>query len=417
MRKKQTTTDIVIIGGGHSGLLQTLLLAQKGFNVICIDRDDPKIKLDPEKDGRTTAISFGSHRLMKAANIWTELLPHACPINDIQILDGSSPVLLDFHAADMVHETNNDQCAFGWIIENHVIYQALYTALAQQPNITHLTGINAVDFKVNNDKAIIKLEDDRQIEAKLVIGADGRQSFTREWMSVGERSWSYDQQAIVCAITHKEPHNNIAVEHFKAEGPFAILPMLDDKKGNHRSALVWTQHGKKNASVLQYNDEIFTIALNNLCPDFYGEILDIGKRYAYPLNFVHAYDYVAPRMALIADAAHGIHPIAGQGLNLGLRDVAALTELLAMAKSNNQDIGDLKILKQYQQMRRPDNMAMAITTDLLNKLFSNDNLPVKLLRKIGLKTISHFNPAKKFFMRQAMGASGHLPKIIRNGKI
>ncbi|HPF79022.1 MAG TPA: UbiH/UbiF/VisC/COQ6 family ubiquinone biosynthesis hydroxylase [Alphaproteobacteria bacterium] len=409
--------DVIVVGGGHSGALQTLLLAQGGVKVVCIDSADSATLSDPDQDVRTTAISYGSHQLMRAAGIWNDFLPYACPIDDIQILDGTSPVLLDFNMRDMREEVKDEGAAFGWIIENHIIHKILHQALKNESNARHITKTTVVDFKVSDNDVTAKLSSGEEVMASLVIGADGRQSFTREWMGVGAKQWSYHQQAVVCAVTHSKPHNNIAVEHFKSEGPFAVLPMLDDKNGNHRSSIVWSQHGKNTKNVLSYDDETFLIALNNLFPDFYGEVTKAENRFAYPLNLIHAYNYIKPRMALIADAAHGIHPIAGQGLNLGLRDVAALSEILIDAKNNAEDIGSISVLKKYQHARRTDNILMAVTTDLLNKLFSNNLYSVALIRKAGLKIVSRLKPAKKFFMRQAMGASGHLPDMIRQGKI
>lgn len=406
MNKAQNLdADIIIVGGGHAGLTQALLLAQNDFKVICVDRDDYSKVNYQDVDGRTTAISYGSHLVMKQAGAWDDLLPQACPIKSIDILDGQSPTLLNFSSKEMESEINTDHDVFfGWIINNNVIHQTLQTSLNNHPLATHLSGITVANYIRHNDYMEVVLDDGRKLYTKLVIGADGRQSFTREWMKVGAKEWSYDQQAIVTIVTHENEHNNIAVEHFKSEGPLAILPMLSGKQGENRSALVWTQHGKNAKNMLTCDKHTFITALNSLFPDFYGDITNIEKRFSYPLNFVHAYDYIVPRMVLIADAAHGIHPIAGQGLNLGLRDVKALNDVLSAAQKQNEDIGSLKILKKYQATRRPDNMAMAIATDVLNKLFSNNILPIKIARKIGLKLVSKINPAKRFFMRQAMGS-------------
>ena len=406
---QKTDADVIIVGGGHAGLIQTLFLAQNGLKVICIDRD----QITDRADERTTAISYGSHQLMKAVGVWDALLPHACPIQDIKILDGSSPVLLDFNVDDIQNKT--EAPAFGWILENHIIRKALHEAVQKEKMAQHKTGHSVKDFQKTENAMQVILESGEILTASLVIGADGRQSFTREWMNVATREWSYDQKAVVSIVTHENPHHNIAVEHFKAEGPFAILPMLDDSPGGHRSSIVWTTHQGKN-NLMELDEETFITALNSQFPDSYGAITKVGKRLSYPLNFVHAYDYVVPRMALIADAAHGIHPIAGQGLNIGLRDVAALGELLIQAKEDKKDIGSIDILKQYQKIRRPDNIAMAASTDFLNKIFSNNILPMRLSRKIGLKMIDRFKPAKDFFMKQAMGSAGHLPKTMQSGK-
>lgn len=384
--------DIIIVGGGLAGLTQTVLLAQNGFDVLCIDKEN-KTDISPT-DARTTAISYGSHLILKNAGIWDDLIEHACPIEDIQILDGTSPVLLDFPIDEV------KQPAFGWIIENRFIRKALSKAIETEKSATHLTGHSVQDFQIDEKTATVILGNNKKHTANLIIGADGRQSFTREWMNVGTREWSYNQQAIVTIVTHEKPHNNVAIEHFRSEGPFAILPMLDGNKGEHKSSIVWTDHSN---AALNYDDKTFLTALNARFPDLYGEVLSNEKRFCYPLNFSHAFDYIKPRMALIADAAHGIHPIAGQGLNLGFRDIAALNDILKTAKNNNEDIGDLKILERYQRARQKDNIAMAAATDLLNKTFSNKFPPLKLARKVGLKVINKIKPTKKYFMRKAMG--------------
>ncbi|MCI5060372.1 MAG: UbiH/UbiF/VisC/COQ6 family ubiquinone biosynthesis hydroxylase [Alphaproteobacteria bacterium] len=409
--------DIVIVGAGHAGLTQTLLLALSGFNVACIDPTPVDLAQDGKRDGRTTALSYGSMQVMKAAGVWDRILPHACAIQDIQILDGSSPVLLNFLSEDLKQEISNP--AFGWVVENHVLRHVLHQAIQEQKNATLIFGQNVTDFEEQETHMNVFLSDGQQLSAKLVIGADGRSSFTRKWAKIPVREWSYNQQALVCMVTHEKPHQNIAVEHFKSEGPFAILPMLGGEQGQHRSALVWTKEVKSHQKnpLLSYDKKTFITALNARFPEFYGGVTNIGKRMSYPLNLIHAYRYTAPRIALVADAAHGIHPIAGQGLNLGLRDVATLCEILVQARESEKDIGLNDVLKTYERARRFDNTAMAATTDILNKLFGSEHLMLPFTRKVGLKMVERFLPAKKFFMRQAMGTAGLLPDMIKTGKL
>jgi len=393
-KKKQT--DIIIIGGGLAGMTQALLLGNAGFNVTCLDQGS--ITSQIKTDERTTAISFGSSKILHQAGIWNDIEPHGCPIKDIKILDGNSPVLLDFDVTDI------NQMAMGWIVDNGLLRQTMAKALRKNKNITHVENTTVSNFDISDDNAKIVLENGKAITAKLIIGADGRGSKTRNHMGVEIKKWSYNQTALIAIITHENPHNNIAIEHFRSEGPFAILPMNDDKQGNHRSAVVWTLHeGDTNAYV--NNDALFITAMQERFPDLYGDILATSKRQSYPLNLIHAYNYVTPRMALIADAAHGIHPIAGQGLNLGLRDTEALTQILIDHKDNNikGDIGALAILKQYESARRIDNTAMVAATDILNRLFSNNLKTSHLARSTGLKIIERIPFAKKFFMTTAMG--------------
>lgn len=410
-KNRHFDADIIIVGGGPAGLSLAAILGHHGIAAICIDRDAPADIVKTSFDGRTTAISFGSRRVMEAAQAWDTLAAAACPIADIQILDSGSPVLLDFLIGDVRDETGGD--AFGWIVENRALRAALLDAVRQSGAARHIAPAAVADFSRDDDGVNVHLADGRILRAPLVIGADGRQSFTREWMGINTRGWTYHQTAIVCTVTHEHPHHNVAVEHFRPEGPFAILPMADDDNGRHRSSVVWSEHGKDARSALSFDTDTFNAALNARFPQSYGTVALAGQRFSYPLGLVHAHDYIAPRMALVADAAHGIHPIAGQGLNLGLRDIALLAELLIDAKRQKADYGNDAILKTYQQKRRPDNMAMAAATDTLNRLFSNGFTPVRLARQVGLRVVQKFDPARRFFMKQAMGAAGSLPKIIR----
>jgi 2-octaprenyl-6-methoxyphenol hydroxylase len=391
---KKRETDIIIVGGGLAGMTQALLLGKAGFKVICLDQG--RITNQIKTDERTTAISYGSSQILHQAGIWKDIEPHGCPIKDIKILDGNSPVLLDFDVNDV------NQPAMGWILDNAVLREVMAKAIKKKKNknITHIEKAIVSDFVITQDQAKVILDNGKTHTAKLIIGADGRGSKTRDFMKVETKSWSYNQTAIIAMVNHENPHNHIAIEHFRSEGPFAVLPMKDDKNGNHRSAVVWTLHDGDTEPFMD-NDNLFLAAMRERFPDFYGNIQTAGKRQAYPLTLIHAYHYVTPRMALIADAAHGIHPIAGQGLNLGLRDTEALTRILQENKEN--DIGDLLVLKQYESERRIDNTAMVAATDILNKLFSNNLKTARMVRSTGLKIIEKIPFAKKFFMTTAMG--------------
>lgn len=394
---KQNKFDIAVIGGGHAGLTTTAILAKAGFNVACIDLENPK-DYKKLKNNRTTAISYGSSKVLEQTDAWNSLLKQACPIKDIKILDGSrSPVYLDFLADQVGHE------AFGWIVDNIDLKIALHTQIKKLKSASLFSQTSVEDFKITDGGYQISLSDGQEIEAGFIIGADGRRSFTRQKLGINVRQWSYDQTAIVSIIHHEKPHNNIAIEHFYKEGPFAILPMLDGAKGNHRSSIVWSEENKNPKSILEYDDETFILALKTRFPEFYGDILGAGKRLSYPLNFIHASSYISHKAALVADAAHGIHPIAGQGLNIGLRDIDVLCDLMIKAKNNDRDWGSEEILKSYEQKRRIDNMSMAGATDYLNSLFASPHQTVQLGRKIGLKLVSKIKPAKEFFMRRAMG--------------
>ena len=393
VKKNKNTYDVIIVGGGLSGLTMACLLGQGGIKTACIDQADPK---KTPTDLRTTAISYGSSKILDRAGIWDKMLKKANPIEDIQILDGDSPLLLQFLSGEVQNR------AFGWIVENADLKKILTKQAKSIKAITHIAPAKVSAFDVTDENASVTLENGETLTAQLVLGADGRQSSVRKFMDVPTRQWSYNQRAVICCVAHENSHNNVAVEHFWPEGPFAILPMSDHKK-QHRSSVVFTEHGPEKNSLMHFTDEEFEIALNARFPESYGAVKMINKRAAYPLNLVHAQSYIAPRMALIADAAHGIHPIAGQGLNLGFRDVDKMAELLGKAFKEGKDLGQQDILEAYQRARRFDNMSMVAVTDGLVRLFSNKLPPVRFLRRTGLKIVSKLRPAKQFFMKQAMG--------------
>ena len=389
--------DVIILGGGLAGLSLSCLLGKvDGLRVACIDRDEPTALMNA--DERTTAISYGSSKILSRADVWAEIEDKGCPIRDIEILDGNSPVLLRFLSSEV------EDKSFGWIVSNKHIRQCLMARMKELQNVDHIAPALAADFEVNDGQAGVILKDGRTITASLIVGADGRGSSLREFMDVDVRSWDYNQRAVVCFVVHENPHHNKAVEHFWPKGPFAILPMNDLEDGRHCSSLVFTEHNTKRNSLMGLSDEEFKAEVERRFPESYGqvEILD-NKRMGYPLSLVHAADYISDRMVLVADAAHGIHPIAGQGLNLGFRDLGVLSQLIEEAHAKGQDIGAKSLLLSYQRKRRPDNMAMVAVTDGLVRLFSNDVLPVKLMRRAGLKAVSRIGVAKKFFMNQAMG--------------
>ena len=389
--------DAIILGGGLAGLSLSCLLGNiDGLRIACVDRDDPTALMNA--DERTTAISYGSSKVLRRANVWDEIEAMGCPIKDIEILDGNSPVLLRFLSSEV------DDKSFGWIVSNKHIRQCLMDRMAKLDNVDHIAPALAADFEVNHEQASVILKDGRTLSASLIVGADGRGSSLREFMDVDVRSWDYNQRAVVCFIVHENPHHNKAVEHFWPKGPFAILPMNDLEDGRHCSSLVFTEHNTKRNSLMDLSDDEFKAEVEQRFPESYGQV-DIlnNKRMGYPLSLVHAADYISDRMVLVADAAHGIHPIAGQGLNLGFRDLDTLSFLIAEAHSKGHDIGAKSLLLSYQRKRRPDNMAMVAVTDGLVRLFSNDVLPVKMLRRAGLRAVSRIDVAKKFFMDQAMG--------------
>lgn len=392
--------DIAIIGGGLAGLsLACLLGKEDALSIAVIEAADPKKPMIA--DERTTAISYGSRLILERAGVWEELSGTGCEIRDIQILDSDSPVLLNFLSDEVEGKE------FGTIIENSKIRDALNKQVKASRNITQIAPDALAHFEQSHDQITAQLKSGSTITAKLLIGADGRQSFIRDFLDIPARRIDYRQTAIVCIVAHENPHHHAAIEHFWPDGPFAILPMPQDKNGRHRSSVVFTEHRRRGVeSLSDLSDKIFNRALQARFPESYGAVEMIGTRTSYPLSLVHAARYIDARVVLVADAAHGIHPIAGQGLNLGFRDVDELARLVLEAHSKGEDIGAATLLQTYQRRRRPDNMAMVAVTDGLVRLFSNNLPPVRLARKIGLKAVAKLPIAKRFFMKQAMADRG-----------
>ena len=390
------SADVIVVGSGLAGLTLSLILAKGGLDVACLDRLNPDDVLKASYDGRTTAISLGSKPVLQRAGIWDAIAPQGCAIRDIHITDNHSPVLLEFLAREV------EEDAFGWIFENLQLRQAMFREAAKTKQLQLLAPCSIAALDRTDTHVQATLDDGRDVTAPLIVGADGRRSFVRDWANIPSRTYSYEQQAIICTAIHDKPHNNVAVEDFCQEGPFAILPMTDDSSGQHRSSVVWSCHNlSKDKSPLHWSDEVFNAALTARFPEWYGNVRLEGSKAAYPLGLNHAVTYIAERTALISDAAHGIHPIAGQGLNLGYRDVDVLGDLLINAKTADQDLGAASLLNNYQSRRRVDVMAMIAATDTLNRLFSNKVPPIALARKVGLKMVQKLPAARRFFIRKA----------------
>ena len=287
MSENKTEFDIIIIGGGLAGLSLSCLLGEvEGLKIACIDRD--AVEATVTKDKRTTAISYGSSKILERCGVWQTISAHGCPIQDIEILDGDSPVLLQF----LSHEVAGKN--FGWIVPNAHIKRCLLDRIGENDNISHITQAQAQDFNVSDAKASVTLQNEQVLSASVIVGADGRMSGVRDFMDVDVRSWTYKQQAVVCFVAHEHPHDNKAVEHFWPDGPFAILPMSDDEHGTHRSSLVFTEHGKQTDGLMSLSDEAFKHEVELRFPERYGavDIID-NKRMSYPLSLVHAAEYIA----------------------------------------------------------------------------------------------------------------------------
>ncbi|OKH87584.1 UbiH/UbiF/VisC/COQ6 family ubiquinone biosynthesis hydroxylase [Thalassospira sp. TSL5-1] len=398
--------DAIILGGGLAGASMAMALAHGGLRSVVIDREDPKTLLAANHDGRTCAIAAASRAVLDVTGVWQYMRDEAEPIIDIRIADGKSPLYLHYDHRDVGSE------ALGYIVENRVTRQALYRAMAESDLVTLMAPASVAGISRNSAAMVMTLEDGRVISAPLAIGAEGRKSLLRQWAGIKTYSWSYKQSAIVCTVKHERPHHGVAVEHFLPAGPFAILPMTDN-----RSSIVWTEETAFANYMVGQSDDVFLDELHQRFDGYLGDLEVIGPRFCYPLGLQHAYQYSDARIALIGDAAHGMHPIAGQGLNMGIRDVAALAEILVNARRLGRDIGMQDVLGDYEQWRRFDNTVMLAVTDATNRLFSNDVAPIRMARDAGLAVVDKIPALKRTFMSHAMGYAGTLPLLMQGKPI
>ncbi|MEQ1789675.1 MAG: UbiH/UbiF/VisC/COQ6 family ubiquinone biosynthesis hydroxylase, partial [Rickettsiales bacterium] len=343
--------DAIIVGAGLVGMSMALALARNGLNIATIEKNNIDAQLEPEFDGRVSAISLGSQRILDNIGAWEFMIPHAEPILDIRVTDGATPFFLHFDHQEI---SNNP---FGYIVENRYIRHALHKAAAQLKNLTLIDNFIINNLTQDSNSATVTGDNNKSLCAKLLIAADGKSSQMREFIGIKATSWDYRQTAIVCTIKHELPHHGLAQERFLPIGPFAVLPMT----GN-RSSLVWVEPNDRVKLYMELPEEEFVQEIIERTGDYLGKINTIGNRFSYPLSLLHAKKYTSQRVALIGDAAHGIHPIAGQGVNLGFRDVDALAGLISKQHSLGLDIGNETLLANYAHIRSFDNVSMLAIT-------------------------------------------------------
>jgi len=384
------------------GLTQALALGRAGFHVVVVDPAPAQTTLAPEFDGRASALAHASCKLLEAIGVWPLLAPDAEAIREIRVSDGDAPLYLHFDHTDVGDEP------LGHMVENRHLRHALYAAVADVSAIT-LAAPDRIDrVERSEDGVKATLASGSRIAARLLIGAEGRRSPSREDAGIRTYEWTYDQCGIVTTVEHERPHHGIAHERFLPAGPFAILPL----RGN-RSSIVWTERRRLVPTIMNLSEAAFDAELAKRFGRFLGAVRSTGPRWQYPLSLQISESFVDNRLALVGDAAHGIHPIAGQGVNLGLKDVAALTEVLVDAARIGQDIGTPPVLERYQRWRRVDTLTLSVVTDGLNRLFSNDIMPVRQARDIGLAAVNRMAPLKRFFINHARGTVGRLPRLLQ----
>ena len=397
--------DIIIIGAGPIGSLCAILHADLGLKVAVIDRAPKKILANPKRDGRGIALTYGSKNVLEKLDIWQKIpKTEAEPIKEIRVSDGDSPMFLHFDGQEAGPHP------LGYIVESHLVRKFIYQKLTKQKNITVFDEATISDFETDAHQVTVDLGN-QQLTASLLVAADGRYSFAREKMGIEFINHDYGQTAMVCSVNHDKPHHGVAHERFLPPGPLAFLPMTGNK-----SSIVWTESPEEAKKIMTLSDEGYAKLMQSRFGPHLGDLELDGSRWAYPLKMIHARTYIGQRFVLVGDSAHAVHPIAGQGLNLGLRGVCTLAEEVEDMQKLGLDIGSCSVLKNYESRQKTAAISMIIATHGLNGLFATNAWPIKLVRDFGLSMVNEMPGMKNWFMRQAMGIqtkfSGRLPKMM-----
>ena len=399
--------DIAIVGGGLNGPALALAAAQVGLRVIVLDATSHKPRKNAKFDGRAYALALASKRLMAAVGVWENVAQDAEPMLNIRVSDGragvgASPFFMDFDHAEL------EEGPMGYMVEDRHLRYALQAAMQTSPLIEYRLATRVTGQSTGPEGVTLSLANNQKITTRLLVGADGRQSGTAARAGITYTGWQYGQTALVCAVEHDRPHGGVAHQFFMPAGPMAVLPL-----SARRSTVVWSEKTDSAAVIKTLDDAAFLDVLRPRFGDFLGDIALTGGRFSYPLGMMIAKNYIAPNVALIGDAAHGVHPIAGQGLNAGLRDVAALIQVLSEAKQRGEDFASQPVLARYQLWRRFDATALAVATDGFNRLFSNDNPILRLGRDLGMGMLNAMPKVRRGILREATGLTGDLPDLMR----
>ncbi len=409
MSESPKSADVIILGGGLVGTTLALALDAHGLSAIVVDPADPAVTLAPGFDGRASAIASASGRMLDAIGLGAALADKGCAIERIRVSDGLRPGALDF-------TPDPDDGSLGTMYENKLIRRSLFEAAGAASGINLRMRTRAVAVDRGAAGVTATLGDGTTVGAPLLVAAEGRNSPSREAAGIRVARWSYDHAAIVGAFHHERPHGNVAYEIFYPAGPFALLPLPDDETG-HRSAIVWSVKAEHGPGLAKLSDRAFLAEAEQRMGGFLGALSAPSARASYLLGFHHAARITAPRLALVGDAAHGIHPIAGQGLNLGFRDVATLAEVLVEGKRLGLDLGDAQVLARYERWRGLDTMMVAAATDSLTRLFGIPGRTASAVRRLGIAAVDALGPLKDRFMAEARGESGQLPRLLQGTTI
>ena len=402
--------DLLILGGGLVGMTLALTAARKGLSSHVVDRADPAELTAEGFDGRASAISTASWNLLSNIGLANSLEPHGCPIAAIAVSDGLRPGRIDFAPEPLAGSPDD---TLGRMFANRRLRLALFEAAADEPLIAWHSRAQVTRRERGEHAVAVDLADGTRLEAALMVAAEGRGSPTREEAGIAVARWDYAHRAVIAGLAHEKPHGNVAWEIFYPAGPFALLPLIDDEAGRHRSALVWTVSERDAEGVLALSDRAFAAETAKRMGGMFGEVEAMSPRAAWPLGFHHTARITAHRLALAGDAAHGIHPIAGQGLNLGLRDVAALVDVLAEGARLGLEPGDAQLLERYETWRGLDAFMVALATDGLTRLFGIPGALPSAVRRIGMAAVQRVPPLKRWFMDEARGVRGDLPQLLR----
>ena len=407
--------DVIVVGAALNGLAAALAfggtLVRRPLDVLVVDAKNPAVFASSAFDGRATAVSASARKMFEALGVWESIAPSAQAMREIVVTDARAgdkarPVLLHFDETEMPNGPS------AHMVENRHLHDCLLQAAKAAPHIAFATGTAVTSYGFGPGLAHAELADGANFRANLIVAADGRNSPAREAAGIAMRGWTYDQMAIVATVEHDLPHHGRAEEHFTPSGPFAILPL----PGN-RSSLVWTERKENAERIVSLPEEDFLRELAARFGDHLGGVRVSGVRHAYPLSVFVAQEFAGPRLALVGDAAHVLHPLAGLGFNLGLRDVAALAECVHDAVALGLDPGGDTVLQRYTAWRRFDTVLTAAAVDGLNRLFGNDNALLRLLRDAGLAAVNRIPALKSGFVNEAAGRTGSLPKLLRGERV